>query len=62
MMKMMYCLLTCIISAVVSFTDNSEKEPWKSSETYSYIIEANNKIEDKWCIVYWDGKKWWDGW
>lgn len=31
----------------VSFTDNSEKEPWKSSETYSYIIEANNKKEGK---------------
>jgi len=31
----------------VSFTDNSESSPWKSSETYSYIIEANNKKEGK---------------
>ena len=31
----------------VSFTDNSEDEPWKSSETYSYIIQANNKKEGK---------------
>ena len=32
---------------MVSFTDNSEEEPWKSSETYSYIIEADNKKEGK---------------
>ena len=31
----------------VSFTDNSEDEPWKSSETYSYIIQVNNKKEGK---------------
>jgi len=34
---------TYYVECTVSFTDNSEEEPWKSSETYSYIIEANNK-------------------
>ena len=38
---------TYYAECTVSFTDNSEKEPWKSSETYSYIIEANNKKEGK---------------
>jgi len=38
---------TYYAECTVSFTDNSENEPWKSSETYSYIIEANNKKEGK---------------
>ena len=38
---------TYYAECTVSFTDNSEDEPWKSSETYSYIIEANNKKEGK---------------
>jgi len=38
---------TYYVECTVSFTDNSEEEPWKSSETYSYIIEANNKKEGK---------------
>jgi len=33
------------VESTVSFTDNSEDEPWKSSENYSFIIEANNKKE-----------------
>lgn len=36
---------TYYTSCTVTFTDNSEEEPWKSSENYSYIIEANNKKE-----------------
>ena len=27
----------------VSFTDNSDETPWKSSETYSFILQAKNK-------------------
>lgn len=38
---------TYYAECTVNFTDNSEEEPWKSSETYSYIIEANNKKEGK---------------
>ena len=38
---------TYYAECTVSFTDNSEEEPWKSNETYSYIIEANNKKEGK---------------
>ena len=38
---------TYYAECTVSFTDNSEDEPWESSETYSYIIEANNKKEGK---------------
>ena len=38
---------TYYAECTVSFTDNSEDVPWKSSETYSYIIEANNKKEGK---------------
>ena len=38
---------TYYAECTVSFTDNSEKEPWESSETYSFIIEANNKKEGK---------------
>ena len=38
---------TYYAECTVSFTDNSEKESWKSSETYRYIIEANNKKEGK---------------
>jgi len=38
---------TYYAECTVSFTDNSETEPWKSSETYSYIIESNNKKEGK---------------
>jgi hypothetical protein len=38
---------TYYAECTVSFTDNSEDEPWKSSETYSFIIEANNKKEGK---------------
>jgi len=38
---------TYYAECTVSFTDNSEDEPWKSSETYSYIIEANNKKKGK---------------
>jgi len=38
---------TYYAECTVSFTDNSEDEPWKSSETYSYIIEADNKKEGK---------------
>lgn len=38
---------TYYAECTVIFTDNSEDEPWESSETYSYIIEANNKKEGK---------------
>jgi hypothetical protein len=38
---------TYYAECTVSFTDNSEKEPWESSETYSYIIEASNKKQGK---------------
>uniref|UniRef100_A0A6M3J5W8 Uncharacterized protein n=1 Tax=viral metagenome TaxID=1070528 RepID=A0A6M3J5W8_9ZZZZ len=38
---------TYYAECTVSFTDNSETEPWKSSETYSYIIDADNKKEGK---------------
>lgn len=38
---------TYYAECTVSFTDNSEDEPWKSSETYSYTIEATNKKEGK---------------
>ena len=38
---------TYYAECTVSFTDNSENEPWKSSETYSYIIEADNNKEGK---------------
>ena len=38
---------TYYTECTVSFTNNSEEQPWKSSETYSYIIEANNKKEGK---------------
>ena len=38
---------TYYAECTVSFTDNSEDEPWESSETYSYIIESNNKKEGK---------------
>lgn len=31
----------------VSFTDNSEETPWKSSEGYEFIITAKNKKEGK---------------
>ncbi|MBT3209122.1 MAG: hypothetical protein HN704_14685 [Bacteroidetes bacterium] len=31
----------------VSFTDNSENKPWKSSEAYSFIVQAENKKEGK---------------
>ena len=38
---------TYYAECTVSFTDNSEDEPWKSSETFSFIIEANNKKKGK---------------
>lgn len=38
---------TYYAECTVSFTDNSEDEPWKSSEIYSYIIDANNKKDGK---------------
>lgn len=38
---------TYYAECTVSFTDNSEDEPWKSSENYSYIIKAANKKEGK---------------
>jgi len=38
---------TYYAECTVSFTDNSEDAPCKSSETYSYIIEANGKKEGK---------------
>ena len=38
---------TYYAECTVSFTDNSEDEPWKSSETFSFIIKANNKKEGK---------------
>jgi len=38
---------TYYAECTVSFTDNSEDEPWKSSETYSFIIEADNRKEGK---------------
>ena len=38
---------TYYAECTVNFTDNSEDEPWKSSETYSFIIEAANKKEGK---------------
>ena len=38
---------TYYAECTVSFTDNSENEPWESSENYSFIIEANNKKEGK---------------
>lgn len=38
---------TYYAECTVYFTDNSEGEPWKSNETFSFIIEANNKKEGK---------------
>ena len=38
---------TYYTECTVSFIDNSEKQPWKSSETYSFVIEANNRKEGK---------------
>lgn len=38
---------TYYVECTVSFTDNSEDVPWKSSETFSFIIDANNKKDGK---------------
>jgi hypothetical protein len=38
---------TYYAECTVYFTDNSDGEPWKSNETFSFIIEANNKKKGK---------------
>jgi hypothetical protein len=38
---------TYYAECTVSFTDNSDETPWKSNETYSFIIQAKNKLKAK---------------
>jgi hypothetical protein len=38
---------TYYAECTVSFTDNSDEKPWKSSETFSFIIQENNKKAGK---------------